>query len=84
MSELFFCLKTFVLTIAIVIVMQVQVGERTLENHALSWVQTSPIVSPLNSVARGGAKVIREMMDKTQERFHHYKRKISENSSGWF
>lgn len=79
MSEIFFCIKTFVLTIAIVMVMQVQVGDRTLENHALGWVQTSPLVMPLNTVARGAAKMIKEMMDKTHSEIHHYKRKISDS-----
>ena len=78
MREVFFCIKTFVLTIAIVIVMQVQVGERTLENHALAWVQTSPLVSPLNTVAQGAAKMIKEMMNKAQDQIHHYKRKLSD------
>ena len=38
MKEVLFCLKTFILTVAIVLVMQVQVGERTLEHHAMSWI----------------------------------------------
>ena len=79
MSEVFFCIKTFVLTIAIVMVMQVQVGDRTLENHALAWVQTSPMVTPLNTVAHGAAKMIKEMTSKAQDRLHHYKRKISDS-----
>ncbi len=79
MSEVFFCIKTFVLTIAIVMVMQVQVGDRTLENHALAWVQTSPLVTPLNSVAHGAAKMIREMTNKAQDQIHHVKRKISDS-----
>lgn len=60
MSEALFCIKTFVLTIAIVIAMQIQVGERTIEDHALSWVQTSPVVRPLNGVARGAAKLAQD------------------------
>ncbi len=76
MREIFFCIKTFVLTIAIVVVMQIQVGERTLENHALAWVQTSPLVTPLHSVAKGAAKLIGEWAEVAREKAEHYKRKI--------
>lgn len=59
MDFLFFS-KTFLLTLAIVVLMQIQVGERSIESHAMSWVQTSAIVSPLNNVAQGGAKAFRD------------------------
>lgn len=60
MMDFLFFTKTFLATLALVVLMQVQVGERSIENHAMSWVQTSAIVSPLNRVAQGGAKVIRD------------------------
>ena len=41
MMDFFFFVKTFVLTIAIVLVMQIQVGQSTLETHAMGWVQSS-------------------------------------------
>ena len=62
MSEITFFLKTFVLTVAIVLVMQIQVGEASLETHTMSWVQTSAIVAPINAVADGGAKVVRDFI----------------------
>ncbi len=69
MSDIFFFLKTLILTVAVVLVMQVQVGERTIENHALGWVQSSPIAAELNAVAKGAAKLIKETADSIQKKF---------------
>lgn len=60
MSDILFLVRTFVLTVAVVMVMQINVGERTIENHALAWVQTSPVVAPLNHVAKGAAKLVKD------------------------
>jgi hypothetical protein len=76
MSELFFCLKTLVLTIALVMVMQIRVGEQTLESHAMAFFQSSSIVTPLNSVAQGAGKLFEDA--KTKLRFEAFlaKRKM--------
>ena len=60
MSELFFIIKSFVLTILIVILMQVKVGETTIEEKTLMWIESSPVVLPLQEVVEGGVKVARE------------------------
>lgn len=60
MMDFLFFVKTFALTLVIVLVMQIQVGNKSIENHALGFVQSSTVVSPLNSVAAGGAKLIRD------------------------
>jgi hypothetical protein len=61
MMDVLFFVKTFLLTIAIVLLMQVHVGERSLEAHAMSWVQSSAVVAPLNGVAKGAAKMARDL-----------------------
>jgi hypothetical protein len=61
MSDVLFFVKTFFLTIAIVLVMQIHVGDHSIESHAMSWVQSSAVVAPLNSVARGAAKMARDL-----------------------
>jgi hypothetical protein len=61
MSDLIFFIKLFCLTVALVLVMQIQVGERSLESHAMGWVQTSALVAPLNTVAQGAAKAARDL-----------------------
>lgn len=71
MSDIWFFLKTFVLTVAIVIAMQIQVGGRSIENHALSWVQSSVVASPLNGVAQGAAKMIRDAATAVKKKVKH-------------
>jgi hypothetical protein len=61
MMDVLFFVKTFLLTIAIVLLMQIHVGERSLESHAMSWVQSSAVVAPLNGVAKGAAKMVRDL-----------------------
>lgn len=61
MTDLVFFMKLFFLTVILLLVMQIQVGERSLESHAMSWVQTSALVAPLNTVAHGAAKVTRDL-----------------------
>lgn len=61
MNDFVFFLKLFGLTIVMVLLMQIQVGEQTIETHAMGWVQTSILVHPLNSVAHGGAKLVRDI-----------------------
>lgn len=73
MKDVLFFVKMLALTVAIVVVSQVQVGERSLENHAMSWVQSSSLVRPLNGTVRGAAKLIKEGREKVSRRFR-----------GWF
>lgn len=67
MMDIFFFIKTFILTIAIVMVMQIPVGNRSLESHAMSWVQTSDIVVPLHEAARGASKMVRDFSHKVTD-----------------
>ncbi len=69
MDFLFF-VKTFILTVAIVLMMQIQVGTSTLESHAMSWVQSSSVASPLNTVARGAAKLFHDVTAKVWQGVH--------------
>ncbi|MBX3020623.1 MAG: hypothetical protein KF799_03010 [Bdellovibrionales bacterium] len=64
MSEFFYVIKLFLLTLVIVLVMQIQIGERTFESHAMSWLHTSALVAPLNMAATGGAKMIKDLTAK--------------------
>ena len=67
MTDALFFLKTALGTLLIVMVMQIQVGEKSIENHAMGWVQTSSIVSPLNGVAKGAAKLYSDVKTSIKE-----------------
>ncbi|NJL24369.1 MAG: hypothetical protein HC902_03800 [Calothrix sp. SM1_5_4] len=62
MIDFMFFVKTFFLTVAVVLLMQIQVGDRTIETHAIGWIQNSALVSPLNTAAQGGAKMFKDLI----------------------
>jgi hypothetical protein len=68
MMDFLFFVKTFFLTIAIVLFMQIQVGSSSIETHAMNFVQSSAIVAPLNTVAKGAAKMIRDVTQTVSAR----------------
>jgi hypothetical protein len=70
MMDFLFFVKTFVLTIAIVLVMQIQVGHRSLETHAMGWVQSSGVAIPLAEVARGAARVTHDLSHRVTDMIH--------------
>ena len=54
MSELFFVLKSLIVTIVIVVLMQVKWSGATVEQQATAWLQKSSTASYLQGVAQGG------------------------------
>ena len=48
------------MTIVVVIVMQIKIGEFTLEQRATTWARQSAIAQPLQEVAHGGLLAIRD------------------------
>lgn len=78
MMDILFFVKTFLLTIAIVLVMQIQVGEKSLETHAMSFVQSSAVVAPLNGVAKGAAKMVRDLTETISISVHRNSKKKKE------
>ena len=61
MSDIFFILKSFFLTGLVVTLLQVKVGDWTVENHALVWIKISPITRSLQKVASGGVMVMSDL-----------------------
>lgn len=60
MAEFFFVVKTFLFTLAIVVLMQIQVGESTIEERSHAWIQESAIHRTLAKVAVGAATVMKD------------------------
>lgn len=56
MGDFIFVIKTLVVTVAIVVLMQIRVGGRTIEQHSLAWIHTSVVVEQLQEVAAGAVK----------------------------
>lgn len=56
-----FVLKSFLLTVILVVAMQVKVGNSSLEQHSQWWLQNSSVSIYVQSVAAGGALAIRNL-----------------------
>ena len=64
MKDVTFFLKLLGLTVVVVLMSQVHVGDRSVEAHAMTWVQDSAIAQPLNGVANGAARMLRDVTGK--------------------
>lgn len=53
MGEFMFVVKTLVITVAIVFLLQVRVGRTTIEQHSLTWMHQSAAIEALRGVADG-------------------------------
>jgi hypothetical protein len=67
MMDFMFFVKTFLATLAVILLMQIKVGEKSVEAHTLGFVQSSSVTLPLNSVAEGGAKMVRDLVARVQK-----------------
>ena len=66
MADFFFVIKTFLFTLAIVVLMQIQVGEYTIEERSHAWIQESAIHRTLGKVALGAATVLKDSAQQVQ------------------
>jgi uncharacterized membrane protein len=58
MSEVYFVLKAFAVTIVLVFVMQMKVGNSTIEERSLNWMHHSGAIESLRGVADGGVLAV--------------------------
>lgn len=58
MSEIFFVIKTLVVTVLIVAVLQIKIGPQTIEQRSLSWMKNSNAIEALRGVADGAVAAI--------------------------
>lgn len=60
MGDFFFVIKTLLLTIVIVMLLQIKIGPTTLEQKSLNWMRESNAVHALRGVAEGATVAIDE------------------------
>jgi hypothetical protein len=58
MGDMLFVIRMLVLTVIVVIVMQVKIGDTTIEAQVQSWLSRSPAVETLREVAHSAVKVV--------------------------
>ena len=57
MFNFLFILKTFLFSLALLLVLQIKMGNDTLEEKAMYYLQDSAVVYPLRDVAEGAVRV---------------------------
>jgi hypothetical protein len=57
MGEVFFVLKTMVITIVVVMILQIKIGSSTIEQKSMTWIHESVVVESLRGVADGAVKI---------------------------
>lgn len=61
MEELKFVVKCFCFTMVLIVLMQVKVGNASIETHSFHWLQRSTVSQYIQSVAAGGAMALRNL-----------------------
>ena len=69
MGDLFFITRIFILTCIAVVLLQIKVGDKTLEQRSLDWVATSEAGHYLQEVSDGTIKFLYQGWSKLTEKF---------------
>lgn len=81
MMDLYFFFKTLILTIALVVVLQIKIGDQTIENQAVSLFRSSGMEAPLLDIAQGGASLARGAISYVQEKVNGKSEKAKDKSA---
>lgn len=60
MADFLFIVKTFLFTLALVVLMQIKVGDQTIEERSHQWIQQSAIHRTLGKVATGAVTAMKD------------------------
>lgn len=63
MFDFFFFVKSILVAILLVALLQIKVGDSTLETRTTNFIQASGVIMPLQSVADGGVKAFRDSVN---------------------
>ncbi|MCM2282090.1 MAG: hypothetical protein NDI61_09615 [Bdellovibrionaceae bacterium] len=58
MGDIIFAIRMLVITVVIVVLMQIKLGDATLETHAHQWMRSSAAVEALQDVSKGAVKAM--------------------------
>lgn len=81
MSSIFFVVKVGIITFLVVMLLQVQVGEKSLETHSHQFIIEASKKLKLNEVAVGIIQVMKEGQTTTQRVFAEYWSKWQKSGS---
>ncbi len=69
MRDIFFVVRMIVITFALILTMQIQINDRTLEERSLAWIRTSPVVEELQKIADAGVIGARKVWGNLTSKF---------------
>lgn len=73
MGELKFVFKTLLATIAVIALMQLKVGEKTIESKTYQMLAQSKLADFLNDVARGSVQLGRQLKEYADQQIKELK-----------
>lgn len=65
MGHLFYVLKIGIATFLIVVLMQIEVSHKTVENHAEGFIRKSSLLEPARQIAEGGFIALKNIYRKS-------------------
>ena len=69
MTDIFFVLKSLAITVVILILMQIKIGDSTMETKFHHWVNSAAVVAPLQEAADGGVALVKQAWNKVSKSF---------------
>ncbi len=85
MSQFFYFIKTMIITLILVVLLQIDFHDRPLESYMMDWVASSPVIEPLRSLAHSSVQGIKESWSRLngfiQSKLHMKSREKDQRSS---
>jgi hypothetical protein len=72
MLDFFFFLKTFFLTLIVVLLLQIEVGKKTVETYVHDWMVGSVAAGFLGNAAHGGAHFLKDATFKLTQKMKEH------------
>jgi len=69
MGDIFFFIKMLIFSFILILVLQVKIGEKTLEEKSMDYISQSSVLPVMQGVADGGVKVIGKVWNNTMKIF---------------
>src|SRR5437660_226214 len=81
-KDFFFVLRLFAITIVVVLLMQVKVGQKTVDDHFSGWLKSSAFVDYVQEAVDGGLILTKTTYKKVDNGVHIFLSKISHRHGG--
>lgn len=66
-------LKTLFVSILVIVVLQIRVGNHSIENHILNWARSSEVAGFTNDVANGAVDFVDDLINHAQKLYAAWK-----------